>query len=56
MSTEQEAGWTPELVWTYGEEKKSLVPVEIQAPDRPAHTLLSILTMLSWLHINNNKI
>jgi len=35
VHTEQDAGWAAEVVWTFGEEKKSLVLTGNRNPDVP---------------------
>jgi len=44
----------PELMWTFWRREKSLVPTGIQTMDHPAHTLVSLLTTLSWLCYRNH--
>jgi len=36
---QREAGWTPELVWTFWRREKSHILARIRTPDRPAHSL-----------------
>ena len=48
---EYEAGWAPELVLMFWR-RDSLQPrAEIKTPDHPHHGLLTVLNMLSHLHI-----
>jgi hypothetical protein len=46
---EQEAGWPPQPMYNFVEEEKSLISAKIQTPDGPAHTLVTIPTMLPLL-------
>jgi hypothetical protein len=39
----------PEPVWTTCKREKSLITDEIQIPDRPAHSLITIPTTLTRL-------
>jgi len=41
IPTEQDAGWTPQPVWSFWRREKSPAPTGIRAPDRPARTLVS---------------
>jgi len=60
-TTEKEAAWTPQPVWTFGEDKNvlSLRGVEIRFLSCPAHSLFSMLTnicmfipdILCYLHM-----
>jgi hypothetical protein len=49
MPIEYEAGWILEPVWSFWRREKSVVPGRIQTLDCPAHSLVTILIMLSWL-------
>jgi hypothetical protein len=51
MPIEKKAGWAPEPVWTFGRSEKSLTPAGIQTPNHPAHKLVIVLTMPSWLFV-----
>jgi hypothetical protein len=44
-------GGPQELVLTFGR-KKSDAPARIQTLDHPAHSLVTVLTVLSWLPTN----
>ena len=46
---EQEAGWAPQTIYSLVEEEKSLVSAKIRTPDGPAHTLVTIPTILTLL-------
>ena len=49
-TTEQEAVWGgQELVWAILKREKSFATARIQTPDRPAHGLINVLTVLSQL-------
>ena len=48
VNTEQEAEWGQELVW--GFLRKYLAVTEIWTLHHPAESLLTTLTMLSWIH------
>jgi hypothetical protein len=51
---EREASWTPEPVQIFQREKY-LVLTRNQTPDFPAHSLVTILTELTWLPAINIK-
>jgi hypothetical protein len=42
--------WAPEHVWMFWGRKYVLSLPELEPPDHPAHCLVAILSMLSWLH------
>lgn len=46
-SIEQEAVWTPEPVWTFGERRDLFAPVGVRNPDRPGSIVVGLPTTLS---------
>jgi hypothetical protein len=50
VPTEEEAGWTPELVWIFWRGEKSLATARIRTLDHLPHSLATIPITLSWLH------
>jgi len=48
VPTELEAGWVPEPVWTYWKRKSLALPGH-GTLDCPAHSLVTMSTILSWL-------
>jgi len=49
VPAEQGDVWALEWVWMFFEWKKFLAPNGIRIAKRPAHSLASVLTNLSWL-------
>ena len=49
IPTELDAGWAPQLVWTFGRREKSVAPNGTRTPDRPVRNLVTVLTELSRL-------
>jgi len=39
----------PESLWSFWRQEKSLAPIGIHTPNRPARRLVSVRPMLSWL-------
>jgi hypothetical protein len=51
VSTENDAGWAPERVWTFWKREKSVAPKGNGTPDRSAN---SLVTMLACRQFNFN--
>ena len=54
VPTEQQAGWVPEHVWTFGEER-TLGPAGIRTQDGPGRRLLTTVTRLCCKYEHNLK-
>ena len=53
IPTELEAGWAPELVWSFGRREKSVAPNGIRTPDRPVRNPVTVLTELCRLMLSS---
>jgi len=42
----------PEIVWTFWGTEASLACARCQNPDHPVYSLVTVLTMLSWITHN----
>jgi hypothetical protein len=50
VQAEQEDRWAPETFWTFEEEeKKTINPVRIRTPERPARSLVALLHTLCYV-------
>ena len=53
---EQDSGWVPLPMYSFVEEEISLVSAKIQTPDGPAHTLVTIPTILHLLKSERSSV
>jgi len=48
VSTEQEAGWPADSIWTFGRRERSAASAEIRTPNRPVRSLVFVPTTLRF--------